>query len=48
MDTYCIAGKYGGELNLAVWWYAFQLPIFFPCACMYGDTVPYRQIEIRQ
>ena len=24
--TYCIAGKFGGELNLAVWQYAIKLP----------------------
>ena len=23
---YCIAGKFGGELNFAVWRYAFQPP----------------------
>ena len=24
--AYCIAGKFGGELSLAVWRYAFKLP----------------------
>ena len=23
---YCIAEKFGGELNLVIWWYAFQQP----------------------
>ena len=43
---YRIAGKFGGELNLAVWRYAYKLKSakFFPRACTYGDTVPYHQI----
>ena len=44
--AYRIAGKFGGELNLAVWQYAFKPPNFFPRTCTYGDTVPYRQIYV--
>ena len=42
---YRIAAHFGGELNLVVWQYAFQPPNFIPCACMYGNTIPYSQLN---
>ena len=45
---YCIAGKFGGEFNLAVLDYNRQIKVrqYFLHAyiAMYGDTVPNRQI----
>ena len=38
---YHIAGKFGGELNLAVWQSAF---VFLTCIYMYGNPLPNRQI----
>ena len=38
--NYLTARKFGGELhvhvNLAIWWYAHQLPKFLPRACVYA------------
>ena len=45
VPQYHIVGKFGGELNLVVWWYAFKSPNYFSHACTYADTVPYCQIS---
>ena len=45
--TYCIAGKFGGELNLAVRAYNREIKLrqyFLHTYNTYGDTVPNRQI----
>jgi hypothetical protein len=42
--NYRIAGKFGGELNLAVWRSILQPPKFPTCIYRYGDPVPNRQI----
>ena len=43
--VYHIAGKFGGELNLAVWRSILQLPKFpTRIYIMYGDPVPNCQI----
>ena len=41
---YRIAGKFGGELNLAVWRSILQPPNFPTRIYTYGDPVPNRQI----
>ena len=41
---YRIAGKFGRELNLAVWRSILQSPKFPTRVYMYGDPVPNRQI----
>ena len=51
--TYRIAGKFGGELNLAVWQSHLTTTKLNPLnflrhLCTYGDTVLHHQIKIRQ
>ena len=41
---YRIAGKFGGELNLAVWRSILQLPKFPNCIHTNGDPIPNHQI----
>ena len=42
---YRIVGKFGGELNLVVWWYAFKPPIFF-CMHVYM-AIPYHTTKFK-